>query len=157
MMRSMCAGLLLASVLGGPAVAQPRQVANPGADLVPIPSAMSTGVVSVRNGGTATSPWTVATVRCHKPNEEGGCPELTPAQVAQYTDPAFPDRLAVRIPPISPGGTHNHQLSFWDAGAFAPGAYQFDLVVDAAAAAAETNSSGAAETNNSASYIWTKR
>lgn len=157
MMRSMCAGLLLASALAGAAVAQPRQAPVAGADLVPIASAMSTGVVSVRNNGTATSPWTVATVFCHRPNEEGGCPELTRAQVAQYTDPAFPNRLAVRIPPIQPGEAYNHPLSFWNAGAFAPGTYQFDLVVDATAVAAEINSNGGAETNNSASYVWTKR
>jgi hypothetical protein len=131
------------------------EIQRPGAlvarspDLVPIPSRIEHGVVSVRNAGAAASPPSVVTVNCHLPGQEGGCPDIPPALIAAYEDPAYPNRLVVQVPAIQPGHVYNHTLTFWDDVTWPAGAYQFDYVADAGAAVAESN-----EGNNTGSHTW---
>ncbi|MBX3429863.1 MAG: hypothetical protein KF779_09795 [Hyphomonadaceae bacterium] len=118
-------------------------------DLQPIPSRIEHGVVSVRNTGSAASSPSVATVNCHLPGQEGGCPELPAAAIAAYANPAYPDRLTVDIPAILPGHVYNHNLSFWDDLTWPSGSYVFEFVVDAGAANNESN-----EANNIGAHTW---
>src|SRR5262245_32268337 len=60
-------------------------------DLVPIPSRIEHGVVSVRNVGTAASVASVVTVNCHLPNRRGGCVDVPDRLIAPYEDAAFPN------------------------------------------------------------------
>ncbi|MEZ5955981.1 MAG: CARDB domain-containing protein [Hyphomonadaceae bacterium] len=118
-------------------------------DLQPIPSRIEHGVVSVRNTGTAASTPSIATVNCHLPNQQGGCPELPAAAIAAYSNPAYPDRLVVNVPAIQPGHVHNHNLSFWEDISWPSGSYIFEFVVDAGASNNESN-----EANNAGQHTW---
>jgi len=118
-------------------------------DLQPIASRIEHGVVSVRNAGTAASGPSIATVNCHLPGEEGGCPEIPAAALAAYTNAAYPNRLVVNIPAIQPGHVHSHNLSFWNDVDWPSGAYVFEFVVDAGGTNNESN-----EANNAGSHIW---
>jgi hypothetical protein len=118
-------------------------------DLHPIPSRIEHGVVSVRNTGTATSAPSIATVNCHLPNQEGGCPELPAAALAAYTNAAYPNRVVVNIPAIQPGHVHSHNLSFWDDLDWPSGSYVFEFVVDAGGTNNESN-----EANNAGTHTW---
>lgn len=128
----------------------PQRIVGPSPDLVPIPSRIEHGVVSVRNAGASASAPSLVTVNCHLPGHEGGCPDIPPALIAAYENPAYPNRLVVQVPAIQPGHVHNHTLTFWDDVTWPAGSYQFDYVADAGAVVAESN-----EGNNSASYTWT--
>ena len=136
-----------------PTTPAPHVPRNPGnltlrlPDLTPIPSRIRTGTVSVRNGGTGNSPASVATVNCHLPNQLGGCPEIPAAALTAYTNPAYPNRVVVNIPALTPGHVHSHHLTFFDSLAFPSGSYVFDFVADAGATVAESN-----EANNAGSY-----
>lgn len=162
------AGLVAASLLGlsSAALAQSQtpqiqqqtpqaQRQNPGRltarapDLQPIPSRIEHGVVSVRNAGSAASPASIATVNCHLPGQEGGCPDIPPAAVAPYENPAYPNRVVVNIPAIPAGHVHSHNLTFWDDVDWPSGSYVFEFVVDAGATVGETN-----EGNNTGSHTW---
>jgi hypothetical protein len=118
-------------------------------DLVPIPSRIEHGVVSVRNVGAAASQPSVVTVNCHLPGQRGGCPDIPEALIAAYENPAYPNRLVVQVPAIQPGHVYNHTLTFWDDVAWPSGSYQFDYVADAGASNAESN-----EGNNTGSHVW---
>lgn len=118
-------------------------------DLRPIPSRIEHGAVSVRNGGTAASAPSLATVNCHLPGQEGGCPDIPAAAIAPYENPAYPNVVVVSIPAIQPGHVHSHMLTFWDDVVWPSGTYVFEFVVDADAANAESN-----EANNTGSHIW---
>jgi hypothetical protein len=118
-------------------------------DLLPIPSRIEHGAVSVRNAGAAASAPSIATVNCHLPGQEGGCPEIPAAALAAYTNPAYPNRLVVNIPAIPAGHVRTHYLSFWDDLDWPSGSYQFDFVVDAGGTVGETN-----EGNNTGSHTW---
>lgn len=120
-------------------------------DLLPIPSRITHGVVSIRNAGSAASAPSLATVNCHLPNQEGGCPEIPAAALPMYTNPAFPNRLVVSIPAIQPGHVYSHTLSFWSGYGPPAGTYEFEFVADASATNAETN-----EGNNAQSFTWVK-
>ncbi len=163
------AGLIAAGMLSlsGAAHAQAQQTpqiqtqtpqvqrANPGRltarapDLQPIPSRIEHGVVSVRNAGSATSVASVATVNCHLPGQEGGCPEIPAAALAAYTNGLYPNRVVVNIPAIPAGHVHSHNLTFWDAIDWPSGSYEFEFVVDAGSSNGETN-----EGNNTDSHTW---
>lgn len=135
--------------------AQQARPAGPGAlvarspDLVPIPSRIEHGVVSVRNAGAAASVPSVVTVNCHLPGQRGGCVDIPDRLIAPYEDPAFPNRLVVQVPAIQPGHVYNHNLSFWGSVVWPSGSYQFDYVADASATNAESN-----EGNNTGSHTW---
>ncbi len=118
-------------------------------DLQPIPSRIEHGVVSVRNTGTANSGPSIATVNCHLPGQQGGCPELPAAAVAAYSNPAYPNRLVVNIPAIQAGHVHNHNLSFWEDLEWPSGSYVFEFVVDAGGTVNESN-----EGNNTGQHTW---
>lgn len=118
-------------------------------DLQPIPSRIEHGVVSVRNTGTAASGASIATVNCHLPGQEGGCPEIPDAALAAYENAAYPNRVVVNIPAIQPGHVYSHNLTFWDDVDWPSGSYVFEFVVDAGATNNESN-----EANNAGSHIW---
>ncbi len=118
-------------------------------DLVPIPSRLAHGVVSVRNAGDALAGPSVVTINCHKPGMAGGCVDIPAAFVANYTNPAYPNRLVVNVPRLPRGRVFNHTLPFWGAMVWPPGTYNFDFVVDAGGAVAE----GAGEGNNTGTYV----
>lgn len=163
MKRALAISLIALSIasFGLGAAAQERQaprqtqIQRPGGlvarspDLVPIPSRIEHGVVSVRNAGAAVSTPSVVTVNCHLPGEEGGCPDIPAALIAPYENAAYPNRLVVNVPAIQPGHVYNHHLSFWNSVAWPTGSYQFDYVADAGADNGEAN-----EGNNSASHTW---
>jgi hypothetical protein len=118
-------------------------------DLIPIPSRIEHGVVSVRNVGAAASQPSVVTVNCHLPGEEGGCVDIPAALIAPYENPAYPNRLVVNVPAIQPGHVYNHTLTFWDDVVWPSGSYQFDYVADAGNSNGESN-----EGNNTGSHTW---
>lgn len=127
----------------------PGRLTARAADLIPIPSRIEHGVVSVRNAGTVASTPSVVTVDCHLPGEEGGCVDVPAALIAPYENAAYPNRLTVNVPAIQPGHVYNHTLTFWDDVSWPSGSYQFDYVADAGATVAETN-----EGNNTGSHTW---
>jgi len=162
---ALIASIIMAASLSSVALAQTGQVQRQQApqiqrqnnnvltarviDLQPIPSRIEHGVVSVRNTGTATSVASIATVNCHLPNQQGGCPEIPAAALAAYSNPAYPNRVAVNIPAIQAGHVHNHNLSFWEALDWPSGTYVFEFVVDASGTNNESN-----EANNAGQHIW---
>jgi hypothetical protein len=127
----------------------PQRIVGPSPDLVPIPSRIANGVVSVRNVGVVASQPSVVTVNCHLPGQAGGCVDIPAALIAPYENPAYPNRLVVQVPAIQPGHVYNHTLTFWDDIVWPSGAYQFDYVADAGNSNAESN-----EGNNTGSYLW---
>lgn len=162
---ALIASIIMAASLSSVALAQTGQVQRQQApqiqrqnnnvltarviDLQPIPSRIEHGVVSVRNTGTATSVASIATVNCHLPNQQGGCPEIPAAALPAYSNPAYPNRVAVNIPAIQGGHVHNHNLSFWEALDWPSGTYVFEFVVDASGTNNESN-----EANNAGQHIW---
>ena len=84
-----------------------------GPDLMPIPSELlNEGTVSVRNAGDAPAKASVAIVKCVKVGHVGpggGCPPLPPHP--EYTDPAFPDQIAVKVPPLEPKDRKSTRLN----------------------------------------------
>jgi hypothetical protein len=106
-------------------------------------------MVSVRNAGSAASVASVATVNCHLPSQEGGCPEIPDPALAAYTNALYPNRLVVNIPAIPAGHVYSHNLTFWDAIDWPSGSYVFEFVVDAGNTNAEIN-----EANNTGSHTW---
>ena len=119
-----------------------------GADLVPIPSRLAFGVVSVRNAGDAAAAPSIVTINCHKPGMRGGCVDIPARFAPNYTNPAYPNKLVVNVPALAPGHVFNHNLPFWGGLAWPSGTYHFDFVVDAGAVVAETN-----EANNTGTYV----
>lgn len=140
MRTSILTGVVLAfAVLPAPLAAKPPVVVPPvlvakAPNLVPIASRMTKGTISVRNTGTvAAGPFKV-TVECNT-----SCAEPSPADAAPYTDAAFPNKLTVSVPGLSPGHVYNHKIAFWDALVWRSGNYEFTVMADAANTVAETN------------------
>ncbi len=126
-----------------PPVPPPVLMAN-GPNLVPIPSRMAKGTISVRNTGTvAAGPFKV-TVEC-----KTKCADPAPADAAPYTDGAFPNKITVSVPGLSPGHVYNHKIAFWDSLVWRSGNYEFTVVADAANTVAETD-----ETDNSGGTVF---
>lgn len=117
-------------------------------DLVPIPSRLEHGVVSVRNVGDTLAGPSVVTINCHKPGMAGGCVDIPPAFVANYTNAAYPNRLVINVPRLPAGRVFNHTLPFWRRMAWPGGTYNFDFVADAGGTVAESN-----EGNNTGTYV----
>lgn len=135
----------VARVPTGPPILTARTI-----DLIPIPSRIAHGAVSIRNTGTTTSAPALVTVVCHLPGQSGGCgPDMPDDLMEDYENPAYPNAVVVEIPAIQPGHVHTHYLTFWDEIDWATGAYQFDFVTDASATNNESN-----EANNAGSYVW---
>lgn len=125
--------VLAAPLAAKPPVPAPVIAAN-APNLVPIASRMAKGTISVRNTGTvAAGPFKV-TVEC-----QSNCAEPAPADAAAYSDAAFPDKVTVSVPGLSPGHVYNHKIAFWDSLVWRSGNYEFTVVADAANTVAETN------------------
>ncbi|NOT40838.1 MAG: hypothetical protein HOP13_10120 [Alphaproteobacteria bacterium] len=123
-----------AAPLGAKPPVPPPVLVAKAPNLVPIASRMTKGTISVRNTGTvAAGPFKV-TVECNT-----SCAEPSLADAAAYTDAAFPDRLTVSVPGLSPGHVYNHKIAFWDSLVWRSGNYEFTVVADAANTVAETN------------------
>ena len=119
-------------------------------DLIPIPSRIEHGVVSVRNAGAAASQASIVTVNCHRPGQAGGCVDIPAAYLAQYTNPAYPNRLVVQVPAIQAGHVYNHNLPFWNEMTWPSGqSFVFEYVADASNTNGESN-----EGNNAGSHTW---
>ncbi len=119
----------------------PPVVTARAANLVPIAPRMTKGTISVRNTGSAVAGPFKITVKCNVVGRTGGCAEPPERAVAAYEDPAFPNKLTVTAPGLSPGQVFNHKISFWDGVVWPSGNYEFTVVADAAGAVAETNES----------------
>ena len=124
--------------------------ASAGPDLVPIPSRLAHGVVSVRNAGDAVAGPSVVTINCHKPGMAGGCVDIPAAFAPNYTNPAYPNRLVVNVPRLLRGHVFNHTLPFWAAMVWPSGTYNFDFVVDAGGTVPE---GVVGEGNNTGTYV----
>lgn len=116
-------------------------------DLVP-DFDVATGKVTVKNAGDGAALKSVVTIKCKRRKPPvvgggGGCPDLDPRLAANYINPAFPDTVAVNVPPLAPGASYSHIPSFFGSLVFPSGAYAFTIKADAGAAIAESN-----ETNN---------
>lgn len=137
------------AVAAAPLAAKPPVVPPPvlvakAPNLVPIASRMTKGTISVRNTGTvAAGPFKV-TVAC-----SANCADPAPADLGPYTDAAFPNKLTVSVPGLSPGHVYNHKIAFWDSLVWRSGNYEFTVVADAASTVAETN-----ETDNSGGTVF---
>lgn len=105
----------------------------------------ATGTVTVKNNGDALAGMSVVTLKCQRRKPPvvgggGGCPEIPRTFVPNYTNPAFPDSLAINVGPLAPGATFNHVLPFFGALVFpGPAAYAFTTKVDAGNTVAESN------------------
>ena len=137
---------LIAAIPAGAALAQLKLTAK-APDLVPIPSRMLKGTVSIRNAGSAAAGASVATVVCTKIGG-GGCAE-SPA-MARFANPAYPDAIVVAIPALAIGKVHSFKLPFWNALVWPAGKFRFTVTADAGGAVAETN-----EGNNQKAAVMT--
>jgi hypothetical protein len=136
-----------AFLLIGSASAQ-AQVTAAAPDLVPVPSKILQGTVSVKNVGSADAGAFVVTVQCQKQGG-GGCAEHP--GLAKYEDPAYPNRLVVKVSGLKKGKTFNHKLPFWKDLVWAPGNYNFLVEADPGKKVGETN-----EGNNIAGAVLNK-
>ena len=112
------------------------QVTAAAPDLVPIPSRILNGTVSVRNVGSANAGAFVVTVQCQKQGG-GGCAEHRGFN--KYEDPAYPNRLVIKVSGLQKGKVFNHALPFWNDLDWPPGNYNFLVEADAGKKVAETN------------------
>lgn len=102
------------------------------------------GKVTVKNDGTANAGASVVTINCQRRRPPvvgggGGCPEIPRTFLPNYTNPAFPNVLAINVGPLAPGATFTHNLPFFGALVFPPGAYAFKTRADAGGVVAESN------------------
>lgn len=102
------------------------------------------GKVTVKNDGTANAGASVVTINCQRRRPPvvgggGGCPEIPRTFIPNYTNPAFPNALAINVGPLAPGATFTHNLPFFAALVFPPGAYAFTTKADAGNTVAESN------------------
>jgi hypothetical protein len=124
--------------------AAPAAFAAP--DLIPIPSRISTGTISVKNQGDMTAGPSIVTLECNVQGGVGGCAES--AAMARFTNPAYPNKVVVKIPKLAAGKTHSFKLPFWAGLVWAPNNYQFSFLVDSGGAVAEGN-----EGNNAGVHV----
>lgn len=118
-------------------------------DLVPgVPDHVQ-GTVSVRNIGNGHAKASKLILLCGvqlagRPDEIHGCNAVLPADISAYSDPAFPDQVIVKIPPLPPGGSYRHKLTFWPM-YLRNGSYGFQVHADHGREVIESN-----EENNTA-------
>ncbi len=112
------------------------QVTAAAPDLVPIPSRILQGTVSVKNAGSADAGAFVVTVQCQKQGG-GSCAEHP--GLAKYEDAAYPNRLVVKVSGLKKGKTFNHKQPFWTDLVWAPGNYNFLVEADPGKTVGETN------------------
>ena len=75
-----------------------------------------------------------------------GCADIPADVEATYSDPAFPNKLTVHVPPLGSGGSMDNHSPFWSTLKWSSGKFEFKAVADAANTVAESN-----ETNNTTS------
>jgi len=138
---------IMFSTIGTHAPVQAQMTAA-AADLVPIPSRILNGTVSVRNIGSADAGAFVITVQCQKQGK-GSCADHR--SLNKYADPAYPNRLVVKVSGLKKGKVYNHALPFWDELDWQPGNYNFVLEADPGKKVPETN-----EGNNIAGTVLQK-
>jgi len=106
-----------------------------GPDLVPIFD-VNTGRVAVRNIGDAVAGPSFVTIEC-APAGRNPCPE--PPPVPQYENPAFPNKVTVKVPRLGKGKLFKHKLSFYGGLVFLSGSYNFTVIADDGNNVAEGN------------------
>ena len=104
----------------------------------------ATGVVTVKNDSATPAGASVVTIKCQRRKPPvvgggGGCPDIPRTFMFNYTNPAFPNSLAINVPALAPGGVFNHALPFFGGLVFPPGAYAFTNRVDAGGVVVESN------------------
>src|SRR5262249_24433286 len=112
------------------------QVTAAAPDLVPVASRILQGTVSVRNVRSADAGAFVVTVQCQK---QGRGRFAEHRGMKKYPDPAYPNRLVVKVSGLQKGKVFNHALPFWNDLDWAPGNYNFIIEVDPAKKVGETN------------------
>jgi hypothetical protein len=122
--------------LAGSNLPADAQVTAAAPDLVPVPSRILQGTVSVRNTGSADAGAFVVTAQCQKQGG-GGCAEHR--GMAAYNDPMYPGRLVVNVSGLQKGKVFNHKLPFWNDLDWQPGNYNFVIEADAGKTVGETN------------------
>jgi hypothetical protein len=131
---------------GKPIVGIPPGKGKP--DLISALTSPMSGRLLVRNIGTGPAGASKLVLECHKVGHTGaggGCADPAPEFAATYSDPAFPDKVTIHVPPLPPGAAWTHTLAFWGTLKWTSGKYTFKAIADAANTVAESN-----ETNNAA-------
>lgn len=111
------------------------------------------GTVTVVNLGDAVSGRSIVTIECvvrrKRPDtRQEGCGE--PPGLAAYANPAYPNKVTVKVPALPAGGAFSHNLAFWPAYNPVTGVYVFKVIADDGNHVAESN-----EANNHASATLT--
>ena len=114
-----------ASVLTGIVLFSTLSVAHAQPDLVVNISALPK--VVVKNIGTSPSRTQYTTVHCQRLGG-GSCAE-SPA-MAPYVHPAYPNKVAVKVPALKAGQSYVHTLNFWNLLKWRPGKYRFTARAD---------------------------
>ncbi|GJL81217.1 MAG: hypothetical protein DHS20C01_08510 [marine bacterium B5-7] len=83
--------------------------------------------IAVKNVGNAPSRTQMTTLHCQKISP-GSCAE-SPA-MAPYVNPAYPNKVVIKVPALKPGQGYVHTLAFWPALVWRPGKYRFTGRVD---------------------------
>ncbi len=104
------------------------------ASLVPLLHHPMDGRIRVKNVGSAPagpSKLTLDCVRLGTPVQMNSCPDLPPLVAATYFDPAFAKNATIQVPPLTPGETFTHTLTFWSMVTWPTGKYRFTAIADA--------------------------
>lgn len=135
----------------GKPVSAPQGRGRP--DLIAVLTIPMSGHLLVKNIGTGPAGASKLVLECHKAGYTGaggGCADPAPEFAATYSDPAFPDKVTIHVPPLPPGAAWTHTLPFWGTLKWARGKYTFKALADAANTVVESN-----ETNNTAASALT--
>lgn len=97
-----------------------------------------TGTVTVKNIGGGDAGRSIATVHC-KAMGGGSCADPTPAQIAPYQNPAYPDRAAIKFGPVAGNSSKSHTFPFYNSLVWMPGNYILTVCVDAGKHVKESN------------------
>ncbi|MFT6389470.1 MAG: hypothetical protein ACJAUP_002863 [Cellvibrionaceae bacterium] len=113
------------------------------ADLMPITNNFhDNGIIFVINQGSKTSKSTWLTLNC-----SGACPDHPGMDT--YSNPSFPNSVAIKIPALKSVQVFKHKLAFWDKVSFGLGKTKVLFFVDANNTIAEVN-----EVNNKKTVVF---
>ncbi len=114
-------------------------------DLIPVLKRPMSGIIKVKNIGSGPAGPSKLALDCRRRGylgRGGGCPESRGLDA--YNDPAFPDKVVVKVPALRAGQTYTHYLRFWRSLRWMRGqTYLFKAKADAGNVITESN-----ETNN---------
>lgn len=133
--------LIIASLLGLTALSTNAFAAPP--DLIgDFDTAI--GKITVKNQGIGPAGPSVVTVECKRRKPPvvgggGGCPDIPSTVLSNYTNPAYPNGIAMNVGPLAPGASFTHVLPFFAGLVFPSGAYAFTVKVDAGGTVPESN------------------